>query len=266
MLSHLAPQRMYPSLLARKMITPSEASAKRFSTGRSHRGTLQHSCPRGRFIPEQPIAFRNTFGRGFLGSRSATCSAGLRVRPNLSAVSSCAAATSTISSKSSPLFDHQRRTLFDWALRPYACAAVASSAVPLSTLSAGFSKCSLSLLVAPWKALPTALVILPAAWAVPAVYRLCFSNCSRGAVAGVFTFFMQFTLTFLPVPAFENLFAELTFYITALCMTFFMYNLFPELMLEDGIWIFYSALFVLPMLPLAFSYLPLFATRTYFIL
>ncbi|CAD7950192.1 unnamed protein product [Amoebophrya sp. A25] len=160
----------------------------------------------------------------------------------------------------------QRRTMFDWALRPYACAAAANSATGLSMLNAGFSKCSLSLLVCPWKALPTALVILPMAWAVPAVYRMCFSNCSRGAVAGVFTFFMQFTLTFLPVPCFENLFAELTFYITALCMTFLMYNLFPELMLEDGIWIFYSALFVMPMLPLAFSYLPLFATRTYLIL
>ncbi|CAD7925795.1 unnamed protein product [Amoebophrya sp. A120] len=244
MLSHLLPKRMCPSLLGR--ITPGETSAKRFLTGMR---TVAPGRP-------APTAFHS------YTLRSSTLCSTVGI-PNFSAAASCASANTT--PRSSPLCD-QRRTLFDWALRPYACAAAASGAVPLSTLSAGFSKCSLSLLVAPWKALPTALVILPAAWAVPAVYRLCFSNCSRGAVAGVFTFFMQFTLTFLPVPAFENLFAELTFYITALCMTFFMYNLFPELMLEDGIWIFYSALFVLPMLPLAFSYLPLFATRTYFIL
>merc|ERR1719223_163789 len=104
------------------------------------------------------------------------------------------------------------------------------------------------------------------AYMIPAAYRLVFSNCSRNATSAVFTSFMQFTLTFLPVPAFENLFAELTFYITALFMTFFMYNLFPELILEDAIWIFYAALFVMPMLPLAFSYMPFFATRTYLIL
>lgn len=121
-------------------------------------------------------------------------------------------------------------------------------------------------MVAPWKALPTILVIAPMMYAIPALYKMLFSNCSRGAVNSVFSGFCQFTLVFLPVPAFENLFAELTFYITALCLTFFMYQLLPELMLEDSIWIFYAALFVMPFLPLAFAYMPTFLPRSYLIL
>jgi len=44
-----------------------------------------------------------------------------------------------------------------------------TASVPTSTLSAGFSKVGLSVLVCPWKALPPALVILPACWAIPAL-------------------------------------------------------------------------------------------------
>lgn len=160
----------------------------------------------------------------------------------------------------------QRRGLWDWALRPYAFDIAANAGTGLSTLSGGFSNVSLSLLVCPWKMLPTAILILPMAWALPMAYRMLFSNCSRPITSSIYNTFVQFIPTFLPVPAFENLFAELTFYITALTLTFFMYNLFPELMLEDGIWIFYSGLFVMSMFPLAFNYLPFFATRTYLIL
>ena len=59
----------------------------------------------------------------------------------------------------------QRRTLFSWNLRPYAYSAAAAQATGLSTINGGFSKVSLSLLIAPWKALPAALFILPMAWA-----------------------------------------------------------------------------------------------------
>lgn len=169
-------------------------------------------------------------------------------------------------SKGAPTLQQQHRSLFDWALRPYAVHSAANAATTLTGMNAGFSNVGLSLLVAPWKALPTVLVIAPMMYAVPALYKMLFSNCSRGAVNSVFSGFCQFTLVFLPVPSFENLFAELTFYITALCLTFFMYNLLPELMLEDSIWIFYSALFMMPWLPLAFAYMPTFAPRSYLIL
>merc|ERR1719172_148196 len=98
-----------------------------------------------------------------------------------------------------------------WRLRPYATAGV-SGVVPLSSLSGGFSKVGLSLLVLPWKALPMALVIAPVLWAVPAAYRMVFQNGMRHTTASVFSVLTYFTLSFLPVPCFENLFSDLTFY------------------------------------------------------
>merc|ERR1719359_1718073 len=157
------------------------------------------------------------------------------------------------------------RAMTTWRLRPYAAAGVAGAA-PLASLSGGFSKVGLSLLVLPWKALPMALVIAPTVWLLPAAYRLIFQNSMRHTTASVFTVILYLVLSFLPVPCFENLFSELTFYGIALVSTFFMYSFFPEVMLHDFMFMHYLALFTIPLIPLAFAYMPMFASRSYLFL
>merc|ERR1711957_356014 len=157
------------------------------------------------------------------------------------------------------------RTMSTWRLRPYAAAGT-QAALPLSSLSAGFSKVGLSLLVLPWKALPMVLAIGPVCWALPAAYRLIFQNSMRHTTASVFTVIIYLVLSFLPVPCFENLFSELTFYGIALVTTFFMYSFFPEVLLHDFMFMHYLALFTVPLIPLAFAYMPMFAARSYLFL
>merc|ERR1719213_1443662 len=157
------------------------------------------------------------------------------------------------------------RSMSSWRLRPYASAGV-QAAVPLSSLSAGFSKVGLSLLVLPWKALPMALALGPVCWALPAAFRMIFQNSMRGTTASAFTALLYLTLAFLPVPCFENLFSEFSFYGIALVSSFFMYTFFPEALLHDFFFMHYLALFTVPLIPLAFAYMPMFAARSYLFL
>eukprot|EP00931_Biecheleriopsis_adriatica_P072270 TRINITY_DN4639_c0_g1_i1.p1 TRINITY_DN4639_c0_g1~~TRINITY_DN4639_c0_g1_i1.p1 ORF type:complete len:258 (-),score=55.90 TRINITY_DN4639_c0_g1_i1:178-879(-) len=158
------------------------------------------------------------------------------------------------------------RAMSTWRLRPYAAAAGAGAALPLTSLSAGFSKVGLSLLVLPWKALPMALALAPTVWILPAMYRMIFQNSMRHTTASVFTVILYLVLSFMPVPCFENLFSELTFYGIALVSTFFMYTFFPEVLLHDFMFMHYLALFTIPLIPLAFAYMPMFAARSYLFL
>merc|ERR1712151_1448176 len=100
------------------------------------------------------------------------------------------------------------RAMSSWRLRPYASAGV-QAAVPLSSLSAGFSKVGLSLLVLPWKALPMALAVGPVCWVLPAAFCMIFQNSMRHTTASAATVVLMLTLSFLPIPCFENLFSEL---------------------------------------------------------
>lgn len=118
----------------------------------------------------------------------------------------------------------------------------------------------------PWKALPVALVVAPIVWALPAVYRMIFQNSMRHTTASFFTMILYLVLAFMPVPCFENLFSELSFYGLALVSTFFLYTLFPEIMLHDYMFMHYMALFMVPLIPLAFAYMPMFAARSYLFL
>merc|ERR1712066_460869 len=157
------------------------------------------------------------------------------------------------------------RAMSSWRLRPYATAGV-SGVVPLSSLSAGFSKVGLSLLVMPWKALPMALVIAPIVWALPGVYRLIFQNSMRHTTASAYTGLLHLVLGFLPFPCFEGLFSDLAFLFVALVSSFFMYTFFPEVLLHDFMAMHYLALFTVPLIPLAFAYMPMFAARAYLFL
>ncbi|CAJ1374815.1 unnamed protein product [Effrenium voratum] len=158
------------------------------------------------------------------------------------------------------------RTMSSWRLRPYAAAGAAGAVLPLSSLSAGYSKVGLSLLVLPWKALPMALALAPTVWVLPAAYRMIFQNSMRHTTASVFTVILYLVLSFMPVPCFENLFSELAFYGIALVSTFFMYTFFPEVLLHDFMFMHYLALFTIPLIPLAFAYMPMFAARSYLFL
>jgi len=47
---------------------------------------------------------------------------------------------------------------------------------------------------------------------------------------------------------------------------FFVYNFFPEVMLNDFAFMYYAALFIIPLFPIAFTYMPLYAGRAYLFL
>merc|ERR1712039_883038 len=97
-----------------------------------------------------------------------------------------------------------------------------------------------------------ALVVAPIVWALPAAYRMIFQNSMRHTTASAFTMILYLVLSFMPVPCFENLFSELSFYGIALVSTFF-----PEVMLHDYMFMHYLALFTVPLIPLAFAYMPM---------
>jgi len=188
-----------------------------------------------------------------------------QARTAAAAVAMKAAATREPMSATSPQVVGGIRAMSTWRLRPYAVAGTATM-LPLSSLSAGFSKVSLSLLVLPWKALPTALCLAPVIGVLPAAYRMIFQNSLRGTTASAFTVMLYLVLSFMPVPCFENLFSDLFFYGIALVSTFFMYTFFPEVLLHDFMFMHYLALFTIPLIPLAFAYMPMFAARAYLFL
>eukprot|EP00928_Gymnodinium_smaydae_P024817 TRINITY_DN1996_c2_g1_i1.p1 TRINITY_DN1996_c2_g1~~TRINITY_DN1996_c2_g1_i1.p1 ORF type:complete len:240 (+),score=56.92 TRINITY_DN1996_c2_g1_i1:77-796(+) len=189
----------------------------------------------------------------------------LTKRPVIAAAGAAAPAALNASSRRDVAVVGGVRAMSTWRLRPYAVAGTAA-ALPMTSLSAGFSKVGLSLLVLPWKALPMALAVVPTVWALPAAYRMIFQNSMRHTTASVFTVILYLVLSFLPVPCFENLFSELTFYGIALVSTFFMYTFFPEVLLHDFMFMHYLALFTVPLIPLAFAYMPMFAARSYLFL
>jgi hypothetical protein len=157
------------------------------------------------------------------------------------------------------------RAMSSWRLRPYATAG-ATAVTPLGTLSAGFSKVGLSLLVLPWKALPMALVLAPACWILPTFYRLIFTNSMRATTASAFSSLLALTVSFAPVPVFENLFSDFAFYSIALVTSFFTYMFFPELFLNEFMAMHFFVLFMIPLIPLAFTYMPMMHARSYFTL
>jgi len=208
-----------------------------------------------------PFAMQNTAARG-LFEQNRLISTALRAAAVTKTGAASAAAPAV---KKQEVTASATRSMSTWRLRPYATAGVMST-VPLSSLSAGFSKVGLSLLVLPWKALPMALVLAPTAYALPAAYRMIFQNSMRHSTASVFTVILYLVLSFLPVPCFENLFSELTFYLIALVSSFFAYTFFPEVLLHDFFFMHYLALFTIPLIPLAFAYMPMFAARSYLFL
>ena len=78
--------------------------------------------------------------------------------------------------------------------------------------------------------------------------------------------FFQIVMAFMPVPCFENLFTDLAFVLMFLTATVFTLNLLPELLLKDFFFMNFVVFFMMPLLPLAFSFMPLFNSRAYLFL
>merc|ERR1711945_71612 len=93
------------------------------------------------------------------------------------------------------------------------------------------------------------------------ILPLDLNNSMRHTTASSFSVLLYLVLSFLPIPCCENLFSEVAFYAIALVSTFFMYTLMPEVLLHDFMFMHYIALFTIPLIPLAFAYMPMFAAR-----
>jgi len=78
-----------------------------------------------------------------------------------------------------------------------------------------------------------------------------------------FALFLQLVLSFLPVPSSQNLLADLMFTSMWLAGSFFAYNMLPELLLKDHVFTLFLVSFLIPLFPLAFTFMPLFNTRAY---
>ncbi len=78
--------------------------------------------------------------------------------------------------------------------------------------------------------------------------------------------FFQMVIAFMPVPCFENLFTDLVFVAMFLVGTVFTLNMLPEVLLKDFFFINFFVFFMMPLLPLAFSMMPLFNARSYLFL
>jgi len=78
--------------------------------------------------------------------------------------------------------------------------------------------------------------------------------------------FFQLVMTFMPVPCFENLFTDLAFIAMFLLGTVFTLNLLPEVMLKDFFMMTFVVAFMLPLLPIAFSMMPMYNARAYLML
>ncbi|KAF4661058.1 hypothetical protein FOL46_005867 [Perkinsus olseni] len=76
-----------------------------------------------------------------------------------------------------------------------------------------------------------------------------------------FMLFLYLVMSFAPTPCFQNLFADLLFVATWLTVTYFAFSLLPELVLKDHVFTFYLLAFLLPIFPLAFSFMPIINTR-----
>mmetsp|Transcript_68984 Transcript_68984/g.183804 ORF Transcript_68984/g.183804 Transcript_68984/m.183804 type:complete len:178 (-) Transcript_68984:236-769(-) len=142
------------------------------------------------------------------------------------------------------------RSMSMWRLRPYSHSNTSWQA---SVLSPGYTK--VSLFQVPWNALVVPALMMP----LVQVFRMMDKN----SLMAVFQTIQHLVLAFLPQPCFENMFADLAFYVCFLTVTLGMYQLFPEVMLNDFLFFNFFFFTVFPLLPLAFTYMPLFASRTY---
>lgn len=167
----------------------------------------------------------------------------------------CCAPKPVIQAKQPQL--NQRRAFSMWRLRPYAHSGVNLGATSL--LAPGYSQVTMTALTV--SILPSALFIAPAVMFASALTRL-FAE-PKHTWTHVYHAVVQFALGFIPVPCYENLFSEMTFYAMTLFFMCTIYQLFPELMLNDFIIMHFLAMFTVSLLPICWSFMPLMNSRAY---
>ena len=164
-----------------------------------------------------------------------------------------------------PLFPRSRdlSTAALWRLRPYASAPIASSV--LTPLAPGIAATGLTLLVAPPAQIAQLALTIPTVVGASYLTILAGQKIASGGAFqhNYFTLFLYLVLSFLPVPSSQNLLADLMFTAMWLGGSFFAYNLMPELILKDHVFTLFLVSFLMPLFPLAFTFMPLFNTRAY---
>merc|ERR1711964_462334 len=149
-----------------------------------------------------------------------------------------------------------------WKFRPYAL-----SSYPLAStrpLAAGYTAVGLSLVAAPQQVLLCSAGILGMVGIANLVHGAI--NRGGGFQHNWLMIFFQLVMAFMPVPTFETLFTDLAFVAMFLVGTVFTLNLLPEVMLKDFFLMNFVVFFAMPMLPIAFSMMPLFNARAYLFL
>lgn len=109
--------------------------------------------------------------------------------------------------------------------------------------------------------LPAAIFLGPAVVLASAFQRV-FAE-PKHTWASILNSLLHFVLGFLPQPCFENMFSEMTFIAIGVASILFVYQFFPEVMLNDFVFMHFLALFSVTLLPLAFSFMPLMNSRNY---
>merc|ERR1719194_172952 len=157
--------------------------------------------------------------------------------------------------------DARSVSTLSWKFRPYAMsAAPLAGTAPLST---GYTAVGLTLFAAPQQVLLTSAGVL----GMLGMANLVHGAINRGAMFqhNWLMVFFQMVIAFMPVPCFENLFTDLVFVAMFLVGTVFTLNMLPEVLLKV-FFINFFVFFMMPLLPLAFSMMPLFNARSYLFL
>ena len=161
---------------------------------------------------------------------------------------------------------HPKRNLSTaalWRLRPYAQSSM-SSAV-LNPLAPGVALTGLTLFVAPPMQIAQFALTVPTVVGASYLTVLLGQRMASGGAFqhNYFALFLQLALSFLPMPSSQNMIADLMFTAMWLTGSFFAYNMLPELLLKDHVFTLFLVSFMIPLFPLAFTFMPLFNTRAY---
>ena len=168
-----------------------------------------------------------------------------------------------------PMFVQTSRALSTvgmWKLRPYAGSNLA--ATTLSPMLSGVSLTTLSLFVAPPAQIAQLAITVPTVLGASYLTILAGQRLGSGGAYqhNYFSMFLYLVMSFLPVPCFQNLFADLMFTSFWLTVSYFAIGMLPELVLKEYSIALFVVAFMMPLFPLAFTFMPLMNTRSYLLL
>jgi len=171
-------------------------------------------------------------------------------------------------STQTPMFQASRAisTVGLWKLRPYAGSNLASTT--LSPMMSGVSLTTLSLFVAPPAQIAQMAITVPTVLGATYLTILAGQRLGSGGAYqhNYFSMFLYLVMSFLPVPCFQNLFADLMFTSFWLTVSYFAIGMLPELVLKEYSIALFVVAFMMPLFPLAFTFMPLMNTRSYLLL